>query len=152
MKYYPRCDCGVGVAYVHTHDCQLQGRQAIPSPIYQDEADRLLIQFEKDDPAPAGFVIWPPGSKAPAKKPAKPRRPPKWPDYRFVLSFFFTRPIDIALWKKIKAPPGWRKNPTSRTKQLMYNGVRFQCDDFKYTLTPEQVQELRATLLMILEV
>lgn len=78
------------------------------------------------------------------------RRPPPIPSYRFKLQFNFTRPINIALWRAIKAPAGWRKCPTSNVKQTMYRGVRFQCDDLKFALTPEDITLLHMKLLMSL--
>lgn len=122
----------------------------IPDYIHQDWDPLRLQQLKPAEPAPHGQLFTP--NPTPKKKPAKPRRGPKIPNYRFVLSFFFTRPVDVTLWKKIKAPPGWRKNPTNKDNQLKYCGVRFQCDDYKYALTPDEVETLRATLLMILEV
>lgn len=85
------------------------------------------------------------------KNPRKGRVTPDTPPYRMMLQFYFSRPVNIALWKKIKAPPGWRKNPTTAEKQHTYRGVRFQCDDYKYTLTPDEVSQLHMTLVMILE-
>lgn len=72
-------------------------------------------------------------------------------NYKLVLQFLFQRPINIDLWKRIKAPRGWRKCPTAEDKQLKYYGVRFQCRDLKYALTPDELEELRARLYLCLE-
>lgn len=73
-------------------------------------------------------------------------------NYKLLLQFHFNRPIDINLWKRIKAPRGWRKCPTGKAQQSKYFGVRFQCRDLKYSLTPGEIEELRARLYMCLEV
>lgn len=72
-------------------------------------------------------------------------------NYKLVLQFLFQRPINIDLWKRIKAPPGWRKCPTGKNAQSKYCGVRFMCREFKYALTPDEIEELRARLYMCLE-
>lgn len=71
-------------------------------------------------------------------------------NYKLVLQFWFQRPIDLGMWKAIKAPSGWRKSPVNKSKMNEYMGVRFLCRDLKYSLTPEQVETLRATLYMSL--
>lgn len=72
-------------------------------------------------------------------------------NYKLLLQFFFERPVDINLWKRIKAPRGWRKCPTGKDQQIKYFGVRFQCREIKYALTPDEIEELRARLYMCLE-
>lgn len=72
-------------------------------------------------------------------------------NYRLTLQFYFERPIGIEMWRKIKAPPGWRKCPTSRKEQEKYYGVRFMCRDLKHSLTSEEVETLRAKLYLALE-
>jgi len=67
------------------------------------------------------------------------------------LQFYFQRPINLKLWKRIKAPRGWRKCPTSAHGQQKYYGVRFMCRDMKYKLAPEEIETLRAKLYMSLE-
>lgn len=71
--------------------------------------------------------------------------------YKFVLQFFFQRPVSIDCWKRIRAPRGWRKSPTNADHQKKYCGVRFTCRDLKYTLAPDEVQELLAKLYLSLE-
>lgn len=136
---YPMCLCAAagGVAYVHEAGCPVAAINkppptpdpATPTDIYKTMARRINRM------------------RGVGKRR---RRPPPIPSYRFKLQFNFTRPINIALWRAIKAPAGWRKCPTSAGKQLMYRGVRFQCDDLKFALTPEEITLLHMKLLMSL--
>jgi len=106
---------------------------------------------------------------APASKPTKvlttsgtpwiPKRPERYnrqarkgsTNYKLVLQFYFQRPINLKLWRRIKAPQGWRKCPTSSRGQQKYYGVRFMCKDLKYVLTPDEIEILRAKLYISLE-
>src|SRR6185312_5872005 len=99
-----------------------------------------------DKPAPIRILLpsgnpWTRKRRAPKRK--RGDRSASSP-YKFLLQFFFERPVNIDLWKRIRAPRGWRKCPTSENKQHQYYGVRFQCRDLKYALTPDEVQELQA--------
>jgi hypothetical protein len=96
-------------------------------------------------------------SKTPWVAPSPPKAPrprsqrPYATNYKLLLQFNFYRPISMDAWKRIKAPLGWRKCPTNKEGQLKYYGVRFQCRDLKYSLTPEEVETLRAKLYLSLE-
>lgn len=72
-------------------------------------------------------------------------------NYKLMLSFFFERPINIAAWKRIRAPHGWTKCPTSEAGQRKYMSVRFQCRDYKHALASEEIETLRAKLYLSLE-
>lgn len=129
----PRCNCGAGHAFFHAADCPMVA----------------VLQPVTDENPP---TIWSTaGIKPPRRKEKRGRVPPPIPSYRFVLQFNFTRPINIALWKKISAPKGWKKNPTNATKQALYRGVRFRCDDFRYALSAEDIALLHMRLLMCLQ-
>lgn len=128
------CECGqdeIEFSYVHSARCPMIGARRVPNEVI------------------AGLVL-PRGLKA-EPKPRKERKHRKPPDYRFTLQFQFTRPINLALWKKIKAPIGWKKNPTCKEKQNTFRAVRFRCTDLKYVLTPEQISLLHMQLIMCLE-
>lgn len=134
----PTCTCGVGIqAQVHRTGC-----------------DPKFIFDMEPEPKPVTPGLWLPHGVKPRRKPRRTTKrgvPREWPkSYRLLLAFSFTRPVDVQLWKRIKAPKGWRKNPTSDKHQTMYRGVRFRCDDLKYALTPDDVEELRAKLYLIL--
>lgn len=139
------CNCGSPNAWkpVHAAGCPAM--------------DCNLIPCEDNKPATSPILVGPNGkpimSKARNrhKKPRKGRISAETPDYRFVLQFYFSRPINIRLWKQIKAPPGWRKCPTTESAQRTYRGVRFQCDNLTQPLAPDAVQELRAMLCLSLE-
>lgn len=134
---HPRCVCGGGLhARVHVAGCNVE----------------FLFEASTVQQTPKAILL-PTGIK-PARAPKRTKRgvTRPWPkSYRLLLQFSFSRPINVALWKQIKAPPGWRKNPTSQVKQKQYRGVRFRCDDLKFALTPEEIETLRAKLYMILE-
>lgn len=137
----PACTCGAGImAAVHWGGCD-------PQFIFNASPP------EKKPATPPGLIL--PHGVAPLRKPrpsSKKGAVKPWPkSYRFLLSFSFTRPVNIDLWKRIHAPRGWRKNPTTKEKQQRYRGVRFQCTDLKYALTPDEIDDLRARLSMILE-
>lgn len=132
----PQCCCGAKGAIVHSIVCPQAGTRR---PV--QAANPVTIQQQLFAAA---------GIKPPRKK-KRARVPPPIPSYRFVLQFNFTRPINISLWKKIKAPKGWKKNPTSASNQDMYRGVRFRCDDFKYALSAEDITLLHMRLLMCLQ-
>lgn len=136
----PRCVCGAGIhSMIHAAGCKVQFM------LSGTEAPR--------NPRPKELIL-PPGIKPRRRKrrTAKRGEVRPWPkSYRFTLQFSFSRPVNLALWKLIKAPPGWKKNPTSGNGQHKYRGVRFRCDDLKHDLTPEAVEELRARLSLILE-
>lgn len=91
------------------------------------------------------------GLVSPAGVPLRQRHSPDVPAYKFLLQFNFTRPIRIDMWKKIKAPAGWRKNPTSRDLQHKFRGVRFQCTNLTHALTPDDIHQLHTRLMFILE-
>lgn len=139
-KHYPNpvCSCGAGIhARVHAKGC--------------DPEFFLSANVDTKPAKPAGLIL-PPGVTPRKRKPTKRGQTRPWPkSYMFLLQFSFTRPVNIDLWKLIKAPPGWRKNPTTKDKQYKYRGVRFQCTDLKYALTPDEIEVLRAKLYMILE-
>lgn len=97
-----------------------------------------------------GAMKWTPPKNAAAKISHK-RREPKAKPYRLVLQFYFSRPVAYALWKKIKAPAGWRKGPVPQKARDEWCGVRFLCSDLKYALTPDEVEQMRSTLLMCLK-
>lgn len=99
----------------------------------------------------AGAIVHLNNVKVPLRRRRKQRVPPPIPSYRFILQFNFTRPVNVALWKKIKAPKGWKKNPTTAAKQETYRGVRFRCDNFKYALSPEDIELLHMKLLLSLK-
>lgn len=128
----PRCNCGAGHAVFHTAGCPMVA----------------VLQPVTDENPP---TIWSTAGIKPPRKKKRVRVPPPIPSYRFVLQFNFTRPINIALWKKIKSPKGWKKNPTNRLKQDLYRGVRFRCDDFRYALSAEDIALLHMRLLMCLQ-
>lgn len=132
------CSCSAlawyGYCYVHEAGCPFVPVVPCYSPV-----DYVPIL-----PHPDELVGCPPKNRT--------RKTPKPPSYRFKLQFNFTRPINIELWRKIKAPQGWRKCPTSQKGQEKYWGVRFQCDDLKYALTPEEISLLHMKLLMCLKV
>lgn len=136
----PACTCGANLQigalrpYVHGNSCPLVG--LYPVPVADDAKPQLLM---------------PQKYKLGAKKHRHKRKPTRVPDYKFTLHFQFTRPINLALWKKIKAPVGWKKNPVTAEKQRNYRGVRFRCTDLKYALTPEQISLLHMQLIMCLE-
>jgi hypothetical protein len=103
---------------------------------------------------PAKIIIIPGQTWTPPQPPKAPRprsRRDQASNYKLLLQFFFHRPINIELWKKIRAPKGWRKCPTGKDAQLKYYGVRFQCRELKYALTPDEIEELRARLYLCLE-
>lgn len=161
-RVFRACSCGAAHglhSYVHSVDCPASKMER-HGPLYPKFETVPIIYVEPPQHAYTGLVN---AQSLPLRsKPAKPRGPwvsgavgrvtRKLPDYRMLLQFYFTRPIDVTLWRRIKPPPGWRKCPTSKDKQKQYCGVRFSCTDFKHELTPQQVQVLHATLLMILEV
>lgn len=132
--------------YIHVAGCPYDD-QAIPRPAPADTCSFPIIGRYLIAAPPQAIII---GGKPKPYKRSKTRRPTAVPSYRFRLQFFFTRPVNIELWNKIEAPPGWRKCPTNAAKQQTYRGVRFQCDDFKYALTPEEVSLLHMKLLMCL--
>jgi hypothetical protein len=152
----PRCTCvasnnilavvlaGNGFT-VHVAGCEFlemepyQGAAVVADP--PKKYKKILL------PGPAPLVPLKPPYGLP-----HPRSEAKHPtNYKFVLQFNFHRPIDIKLWKRIKAPAGWRKCPTGRDAQNKYHGVRFQCRDLKHSLTPAELETLRAKLYMALE-
>jgi hypothetical protein len=143
--------------YVHLPACPAaRDLRDLPQKKVDPHADKLF-DFEQHtapaNPAPFGlFSATGSVIKPKRKKHRAPRRVPKMPDYRFLLQFYFTRPINITLWKCIKAPPGWVKCPTSKAKQDTYRGVRFICKDFKYALSVEEIQMLHSKLLLSLEI
>lgn len=146
----PDCNCypaaihqGVPVwMLVHTTDCFFS---RAPLPNFEPtEAEKKRLKTT---------LVLPGGGTWKSSKPARRRRidvQAKSP-YRLMLQFFFQRPVSIELWKRIKAPRGWKKCPTTQEKQRMYQGVRFMCRDLKYALTPDEVQELLARLYLSLE-
>lgn len=85
------------------------------------------------------------------RKPAKGRVRPDSPEHTLLMTFYFSRPVNIQRWRMIKAPPGWRKCPTTEKGQQTYRSVRFQCNQLIHALTPDAVSELRAMLCMSLE-
>lgn len=131
------CTCGVGWdGAVHLPGCRYDGMKLIICTTGPKEKPKAIL-------APDGK----PANLRQHKKPRKGRCSPATPPYWLVLNFWFTRAVKVALWKTIKAPPGWRKCPYKPG----FHGVRFQCDDLKYALTPDQVEELNAKLYLILE-
>lgn len=156
----PGCKCGADVpaghfslsataliygqpysAMVHAVGCPWIGHQP-----------NVLEAFIEGTPKPAKILLT---TGDPWKPPAAPlrkriNRHAESP-YRFVLQFFFQRPVSIDCWKRIRAPRGWRKSPTSQEHQKKFFGVRFTCRDLKYALTPDEVQELLAKLYLSLE-
>lgn len=113
---------------------------------------------EKEKPAKiviAGHTKWNPPASIPMtggiKHPKAAHRTPDAKPYRFILQFYFTRPVDYDLWKKIKAPRGWRKGPVKKEAMNTWCGVRFICTKLKYALTPEEVETLHATLQFCLK-
>lgn len=111
----------------------------------------IALGAEKPPKRPALILPWQvkPLRPTASKKWNKARLPTAVP-YRFVLQFYFTRPIDSALWKRIKAPKGWRKGPI-RKDQDKWCGCRFICTDLKYALAPEEIEQLHSTLFMCLK-
>lgn len=130
----PRCNCEAAGPLVHEIDCPVVG---LIKPVTADSI--------------AGAIVHLNNVKVPLRRRRKQRVPPPIPSYRFILQFNFTRPVNVALWKKIKAPKGWKKNPTTAAKQETYRGVRFRCDNFKYALSPEDIELLHMKLLLSLK-
>lgn len=131
-----RCTCAAdwttgpfNMPVVHQPGCEYLGRI---KPAEPDEGDSLVLV-----------------GKRPSK--SRPRKTTPVPDYKLVLQFYFTRAVDIDCWKRIRAPKGWRKCPTDEKKQQTFKGVRFQCTDLKYALTPDEMQALHAKLLLSLK-
>lgn len=151
---FPPCTCDVGglnptVARfgfsnlpskeVHIAGCAtLKSKRSEPSPAKPAKPAKIIIPGQAQTPL-----------RVTPKRRKRDRQAPS--NYKLVLQFFFQRPINIDLWKKIKAPRGWRKCPTGKEAQSKYYGVRFQCRDLKYALAPDELEELRARLYMCLE-
>ncbi len=140
--HWKRCLCVAevqahGAPLVHVAGCPMAGVLK-PETVQQREDPRY-----KNSP-----II---GGKRKRKGP--PRKPPaRIPDYAMLIQFNFTRPISLKLWKRIKAPRGWRKCPTSGPGQVRYQGVRFKCTDYRFPLAPAELEELHAKLLLSLEI
>lgn len=158
---FPQCTCGAArmsptalaisqgfFSYhvaVHMFDCDVFGVSPPNVETLESKPKRLQILLSSGQP-----WISPAPRNSPQYGHSRKAREATT-NYKLVLQFFFHRPINIDLWKRIKAPPGWRKCPTSKDSQTKYYGVRFQCKDLKYSLTPEEVETLRAKLYMSLE-
>lgn len=137
-----RCNGGSPVFYVHIVGCLWGVPQC------------NMVSVGGPTPPRRGMILTPghplvPPSRTRTKR-KKQDRAAESP-YKLLLQFFFQRPINIALWKKIRAPRGWRKCPTSADAQSKYWSVRFQCRDLKYALTPDEIQDLQARLYLSLE-
>lgn len=130
----PHCSCSAGSNYIHVAGCAWMGRFGQPKADEAAEPEIIVI-----------------GAARKKRKHRRLRKPPAIPSYRFTLQFNFTRPVNVALWKTIKAPKGWKKNPTTAAKQETYRGVRFRCDDFKYALAPADIELLHMKLLLSLK-
>lgn len=130
-----RCTCAAEGYYVHEAGCSQAGSiRRLDSE--ENSTNELVLPF---------------GVPKPRKARRKLRKTPPVPAYMFKLQFNFTRPVSIPLWKRIEAPPGWRKCPSSHKGQMRYHGVRFQCNDFKFALTPDEIAALHMKLLLSLE-
>ncbi len=141
------CICGApgsaGYINVHLPDCEFtlnNGALSAGSTCAQKPQHKPVLYA-----APGVAWVKPANSKALAK-----HRTPTSPKYRLTLQFYFTRPVDYALWKKIKAPKGWRKGPIPKDARNNWCGVRFLCTSLKYALSPEEVETLQASLYMCL--
>lgn len=136
----PICTCqppNSGWVHVHAVGCQHAGQIPVPA-----------------DPKPKiPKLILPPGAAVFRNTRYKRRQVDRvaTSPYKLMLQFYFQRPVDIALWKRIRAPRGWRKCPTTEAKQYTFCSVRFQCRDMKHALTPDEVQELQARLYFCLK-
>lgn len=132
------CDCSARhrpyYHYVHEASCPFESVE----PVYPVQSHVPILPYADD------VLVGTPRRN-------RTRKTPKPPAYRLRIQFNFTRPINIDLWKRIEAPPGWRKCPTSKTAQQKYWGVRFQCDDYSQALSPDELSLLHMKLLMCLE-
>lgn len=142
---YRMCTCKTANAYniVHEKGCPYLilnspylGSQTAPSP---PKKSRIVLPWKAQRPALPLHVTrkrWDRIAES---------------SYKLTLQFYFQRPINISCWKCIRAPRGWRKCPTNKGAQLKYYGVRFQCRDLKYALTPKEIEQLQARLYLSLE-
>lgn len=115
--------------------------------------NHFQLKTEAPTPKPmSGSLVLPDGI-SPRHKPKRKKKGDyrEQPAYSFTLQFRFSRPINIDLWKSIKAPPGWKKLPTNREKQALYRGVRFRCENLTQALTPDEVSTLHIKLMLSLE-
>lgn len=134
--------CGVSV---HVVGCEALSGRRFHICVSEDPSEKRKKILLTSKP----HWIAPGPPKAQRKRVNPPRPCPT--NYKLLLQFNFQRPISLELWKKIKAPRGWRKCPTSKDAQTKYYGVRFQCRDLKHNLTTEEVETLRAKLYLSLE-
>lgn len=131
----------VGYMSVHLADCEFSINNG------------ALFSGSSSKPPTPKVLLLPTGT--PWRKPANSKalakhRTPTSPKYRVTLQFYFTRPVNYALWKKIKAPKGWRKGPIPKDARNNWCGVRFLCTKLQYALSPEEVETLQASLYMCL--
>lgn len=114
--------------------------------------NHFQLKTEAPTPKPMfGPLVLPDGISPPHKPRRRKTTYRDAPAYSFTLQFRFSRPINIDLWKSIKAPPGWKKLPTNREKQMHYRGVRFRCENLTHALTPDEVSTLHMRLMLSLE-
>lgn len=135
------CTCGAGnAAQIHIGDCPGERRWMVceekpATPVLVDAAGNKLISTKRRK----------------RRKPPKGRVLADSPEHTLLMTFYFSRPVNLSLWKMIKAPKGWRKCPTSKKGQNTYRSVRFRCNNLAHSLTPDAVSELRAMLCLSLE-
>lgn len=185
------CTCGAAFKgrSVHQVDCDVMRWGGLTSALEQHKqpgpnslpliAPDILTSIEEEysaglelADAMGGVLLNPLGVRIPRRSRRSKERPRSpCPDYKLTMQFFFSRPIDVAMWKHIKAPPGWRKGPVRATDARKYMGVRYSGrTSFRVTNmvgtytrvrltildplhppTQEEVETIRATLLLIME-
>lgn len=136
------CTCGLGnKSSIHIGTCEGERRwmavEGVPKvgPMLVDAAGNKILSKKRRK----------------RKKPAKGKVQAGDPEHTLLMTFYFSRPVNIQRWRMIKSPPGWRKCPTNEKGQRTYRSVRFRCNNLAYALTPDAVQELRAMLCLSLE-
>lgn len=146
------CTCSAQPAgsFVHSADCEVSRHRSPPNIEVEEDVPAKLrnyVLLAPNKPSTIGGIL---GGRP---KPERTQRIRKTvlPAYRFTLQFYFSYPVNMECWRRIKAPKGWKKCPTNATKQRQYTGVRFMCTDFKHALTPQQIEELHARLILSLD-
>lgn len=67
-----------------------------------------------------------------------------------IIEFCVSGPLNLTLWRALKAPPGWHKSPRQEWKNLACIPVRFRCRDLTIPMpTPEQLETLRLQILLM---
>src|SRR4051812_7423239 len=120
LKITPQCTCGAS-AGVHSATALFMGAGVVVhiagcAVLRFKELNSARFEPLKPPPKPAKIMLttgelWVPKKRVQRRK-IEDRRAKS--NYKLLLQFFFERPVDINLWKRIKAPRGWRKCPTGK--------------------------------------